>query len=201
MLRLRRSILSAVLAGVSPIIVLAAFAPSALASTASHQSPTSTSLTAAASSSTLDPGDTTETGTGILPPADVPAYILSAAASDGAVPSASQSCETVYVWDRLTDALGIQLAKFQINTYYCWNGSIVTSHSTWETNSSNGTLGWSYKGLLQNQFHCYYANDNKCSGNYEQLQGNFSGPFSQHWQPTCWLEEIYTGGFSGACSG
>jgi hypothetical protein len=189
----KKALLSMALAAVTTVFTISAGSLGASASTAVTGSVVGTHATASRSHDRR----ALETGVRVVAKTGVLKVARAASPNFGA----STYCQTIYDNDTLTDALGITLAKFQMNTYYCWNYSIVTYHSTWETDSANGTLGWSYKGLLQNHFHCYYANSNKCSGNYEQMQGNFSGPFGQSWQPTCYLEEIYNGNFSGNCSG
>jgi hypothetical protein len=195
MLRLRKRMFFVLLVVISPVIAIIVGGGVASAST------TSTQVVVSSQSSSADPstGATHTVQTGVESSAAVPASVLQAAQAANASSPLAVSCQTIYASDTDSDVLGITLAKFQMNTYYCWNDEIVTYHQTWQTNSTN--LGWSYKGLLDNTFFCYYANSNSCSGNYEQMQGNFSGPLSQNFQPTCWLEEVYTGGFSGNCSG
>lgn len=194
MLRLSKLILFASLVVISPVIAITAGGGVASASTTSPHAVASGQPSPAA----LSTGVTATVQKGVLPSADVPASVLSAARAASANSPLTVSCQSIWVAETETNVFGTTLAKFQMNTYYCWNDAMVTYHQTWETNSTN--LGWTYKGLLDNTFFCYYANSNSCSGNYEQMQGNFSSVLGQDFQPTCWSEEIYNGNFSGNCS-
>jgi len=97
------------------------------------------------------------------------------------------------------------LAWFKMRTYWCWNGSIVTTHTTNVTGGTTGSgaaSGWDYGGVVSgsNGWHCYVANGGSrpCSGNTEYAEGGFTEclakcigswyPFSQQW-------ENYHGGY------
>lgn len=184
-MHVKKTVLSMALAALTTVFTIMAGAPAALASTASAHATTPASHSRAA----IETGVKVVTKTGVLPAssADAPTSVLKAARAASLNSTAATYCQTIYAKDTLKDAIGITLATFQMNTYYCWNYSIVTYHSTWENNSSNGTLGWSYKGLLSNYFTCYYANSNWYSGNYEQMQANFGVPSGRRGsQPAGW---------------
>ena len=73
--------------------------------------------------------------------------------------------------------LGNVVYTFKASTYYCWNGVIVTYHSTsfyWSVTSWGYAFGdnWVDGWIL---FHCYVAQGSRtnCSGNDEQSIGNF----------------------------
>ncbi len=74
-----------------------------------------------------------------------------------------------------------ELAWFTMDTYFCWNGKIITTHSTSEKGQATGpgqTIGWSYNGTISGSvgWYCYVANGSStnCSGNEEYAQGSFS---------------------------
>jgi hypothetical protein len=99
-----------------------------------------------------------------------------------------------------------ELAWFTMDTYWCWNGTKVTYHSTTQHGAATGSgnaVGWSYSGTVSGTvgWSCYVAVGSKvnCSGNEEHAQGNFDecalkvGCISK-WQPYIQEWENYHGG-------
>jgi len=122
---------------------------------------------------------------------------------DGAAESGI-SCATLTTHNWTKDVFDITLANYYMYTYWCWNGSKVTSHTTWENGSVTGTgsaTGWEYEGVIESSFNCYYANSNKCSGNHETSEGKFQaclvkvGCYSS-WYPYDQQYETYNGRWS-----
>jgi hypothetical protein len=122
---------------------------------------------------------------------------------DGTVASGI-SCATLTTHNWIKDIFDITLANYYMYTYWCWNGSIVTTHTTWESGSVTGTgsaTGWEYEGVIESSFNCYYANSNRCSGNHETSEGKFQacivkvGCYSS-WYPYDQQYETYNGGWS-----
>jgi hypothetical protein len=114
------------------------------------------------------------------------------------------SCATLTTHNWVKDVVGITLANYYMYTYWCWNGTIVTTHTTWENGSVTGTgsaTGWEYEGVIESSFNCYYANSHKCSGNHETSEGKFQacivkiGCYSS-WYPYDEQYETYNGGWS-----
>ena len=103
------------------------------------------------------------------------------------------------------DPYGFALAWYQMTTYFCYNGDIVTYHST-QVNGGITTLGaiggWAYNGTPSGiNFHCYVAHGSteNCSGNQEEAQGQFqacqAGYCYSNWSPTITESETYKGTF------
>ncbi len=183
-------------------------AGTALASTSPHTATTpraavtATAATATATTATEDPAASDGTDT-----------TLQTSGSDlaGNVDSISgaSGCNTLTVHAWAKDALGIVLTNYYMYTYWCWNGSIVTTHTTWERGSVTATgsaTGWSYNGVKESSFNCYYANSRTCSGNHETSEGNFQaciikiGCYSS-WYPYINEYETYNGGWHYSYSG
>ncbi len=99
-----------------------------------------------------------------------------------------------------------ELAWFTMNTYFCWNGRIVTYHSTNIQGQATGpgsATGWAYQGTIASGtgWYCYVANGStvNCSGNEEYAQGNFTDCVLKYgcignWQPYIAEWQNYKGG-------
>jgi len=95
-----------------------------------------------------------------------------------AATSAAEKCATYTVTVSNYDALRIILFSFHMVTYFCWNGVIVTYHSTSVGAGVTGTgvaTGWEYTGHSGIDFTCYVASGStrNCSGNSESDYGYF----------------------------
>lgn len=98
-----------------------------------------------------------------------------------------------------------ELAWFKMRTYWCWNGTIVTTHSTSTTGgvtSSGAASGWDYVGVISSGWHCYVAKGGTrpCSGNTEYAEGKFTDCVAKvgciaSWYPYIQEWENYHGGF------
>lgn len=105
-----------------------------------------------------------------------------------------------------------ELAWFTMDTYFCWNGKIVTYHSTRVNGQATGpgqAIGWSYNGTIDSSsgWYCYVAGASStiCSGNEEYAQGSFSQCEVKYgciatWQPYIAEWEQYRG-YSGTNNG
>jgi hypothetical protein len=105
-----------------------------------------------------------------------------------------------------------ELAWFKMDTYFCWNGKIVTYHSTSQNGQATGpgqAIGWSYSGTVDGSvgWYCYVAgySSTNCSGNEEYAEGNFSQCVLKYgcianWQPYIAEWENYRG-YSGTNNG
>jgi hypothetical protein len=120
--------------------------------------------------------------------------------------SASSGCRTYTYTATLNDApLGWpEDAWYRMDTYFCWNGSIVTYHYT---TTSGGTTkygaagGWHFDREGDLGFHCYVAvgSHRNCSGNTEFRQAHFSECLLKigcvgGWDPQIQEWENYHGG-------
>jgi hypothetical protein len=96
----------------------------------------------------------------------------------GGTDSAGDPCKTNTVTIRYNDVFGVNLWWFKMSTYWCWNYSIVTYHSTSVSHGVTGTgdaTGWAWGGGSGPHFNCYVASGSSrnCSGNYEYATGKF----------------------------
>lgn len=98
------------------------------------------------------------------------------------------------------------LAWFKMRTFWCWNGSIVTTHTTnvnGGTTAPGAALGWDYAGVVSGSegWHCYVASGGTrpCSGNTEYAEGKFTDCVPGHcigsWFPFIQQWENYHGGY------
>jgi hypothetical protein len=116
---------------------------------------------------------------------------------------ANTSCATKQSNDNTPDAFGVNLFWVSMKTTWCWNDSIVTSHSTilyWGVTTTGNIAGWYSLYNPQYTFNCYVAagSSHNCSGNHEWMQEDFVHgitPFED-----CYLSinqwETYNGGFT-----
>jgi|ERR1700677_3582768 hypothetical protein len=93
-----------------------------------------------------------------------------------ATPLAGNPCSTGELTVTIYQ-LGNELYSWEASTYYCWNGVIVTYHSTtdyWHVTSLGYLDGSNYQDSYV-LFHCYVAEGGTagCSGNDEQSYGSF----------------------------
>jgi hypothetical protein len=87
------------------------------------------------------------------------------------------ACSTLHSWSEGEDVLDIVIFQYNQYTYWCWNGRWVTTHSSWETGTvtTTGEIGgWSYDGVINSHWHCFYADSHACSGNFVESQGKFT---------------------------
>jgi hypothetical protein len=194
-----------IVAWLAPMAMIAALAGGVLSAGTANAStqPVTTALTAShstlastTSSTTEDPWATSGTDSGVQTSGTDSGGNL-----DGAQ-SASTYCYTYTVHAWINDVFGIRLANYWMHTYFCYNYTKVTYHSTWENGSVTTTgsaTGWSYDGVVESSFNCYYANSYACSGNHETSQGKFEacllkiGCYSS-WYPYIQEWEWYNGG-------
>jgi hypothetical protein len=111
-------------------------------------------------------------------PSSTKAVMTSTNGTAALAPDASgNACANI--WVGFTSSLaGNVLWTFRQTTNYCWNGSIVTSHSTgysWSVTSWGSVSGYRFQGLAYNKQVCYVASGrtNNCSGNYQSLAATF----------------------------
>jgi hypothetical protein len=123
--------------------------------------------------------------------------------------AAGNSCRSDFFSWNLTQApFGWPvLAWYKMTTYYCWNGVIVTSHSTREdggVTASGSAAGWTYNGNVNGSvgWNCYiaYGSTRQCSGNTEYAQGSFQDCLIKfgcvdNWYPQIQEWENYHGQF------
>jgi len=100
------------------------------------------------------------------------------ASADTVNAAAAESCRTSTNYINNEDILGIILFSFNMSTYWCYNGSIVTYHSTGVNHGITGTgsaTGWEWIGDSGIDFSCYVASGStkNCSGNEEHSTGYF----------------------------
>jgi hypothetical protein len=122
------------------------------------------------------------------------------AANDSAGDPCTTDTYTRYLIDELTQQ---HVAWFRMQTYWCWNGRKVKSHTTSESGAVTqlGSLeGWVYNGHDATVFNCYVASGStvNCSGNHEQDQGFFQECILKvgcvgTWDPTIEMWENYKG--------
>jgi hypothetical protein len=120
------------------------------------------------------------------------------------VEASGVSCATLTTHNWIKDIFDITLANYYMYTYWCWNGTKVTTHTTWESGSVTATgsaTGWEYDGVVESSFNCYYANSVKCSGNHETSEGKFEACLVKigcydTWYPYDQQYETYNGGWS-----
>lgn len=143
--------------------VLAALATVPAAASAAFAAPVRAAATVSV------PDEQTATGT---------SYELTTGSSAVTTDATGARCETS--WARKTEynVFHLTLFWFQLNTYWCWNGSIVTYHNTyvtWDITTLGGDVGWLYDGTGGIAFHCYVASGStrNCSGNYEAATAHF----------------------------
>lgn len=105
--------------------------------------------------------------------------------------AAGDPCATIYGTERVTQ-MGVTVADYYQNTYFCWNGTqygpwssadLVTSHSTtWSVGitTAGSVASWKYgQNITGMEFHCFTSGYgfsggiNKCSGNYEYQEVQF----------------------------
>jgi hypothetical protein len=119
--------------------------------------------------------------------------------------SATSGCRTYKYTAKLNEWPGWpEDAWYEMDTYFCWNGVIVTYHSTstkYGTTVVGKAEGWQFDGQGELGFHCYVAvgSTRNCSGNTEYRQGHFSLCVPQvgcrvGWDPTIQEWENYHGG-------
>jgi hypothetical protein len=113
--------------------------------------------------------------------AAVPAAGSVSVAGDSAtagVDSAGDPCRTGWAQVTYRDVFGITLWWFRMTTSWCYNGSIVTSHTTTVSHDVTGTgtaTGWAWGGRSAVSFNCYVASGSSrnCSGNHESDTAQF----------------------------
>jgi hypothetical protein len=124
---------------------------------------------------------------------------------DEATASAGSLCRTGWAKLSYKDVFGIVLFWYKMTTYWCYNGAIVTTHSTSENagvTATGSATGWSYLGVIERSFHCYVASGStrSCSGNFEDSQGSFQACIAKigcyaSKQPYIYEKENYKGEF------
>jgi hypothetical protein len=92
--------------------------------------------------------------------------------------NAGDPCYNSYFQYNNKNIFDVTLFWFRMNTSWCENGEIVTSHNT--TLHSGVDLtgevgGWEHIGNSSITFHCYiaYGSTRSCSGNFESANGYF----------------------------
>ena len=98
--------------------------------------------------------------------------------------AAATACKTISYDASVNNNVGLRLESFTVSTYFCYNGVQVTYHDTYPIINISGVGsagGWSYLGLITNDFHCEVTDGskNKCGKNVEVLQGHFQACFSK----------------------
>jgi hypothetical protein len=168
----RRSGTLLLFASATAAAILAISAGSAVAApapAATSAQARSTAPSASARGATTAPSDDTADATNMAN-----GYTDAADGSD----SAGDPCKLSTNYIDNTDILGIILFSFNMSTHWCWNGVIVTSHSTGVNHSITGTgaaTGWEWIGDTGIDFSCYKASGStkNCSGNEEHSTGYF----------------------------
>jgi len=137
---------------------------------------------------------------------------VATASSEGLVSSPASSSDTTECnTEWATWYLGpssAYAAWFKETTYWCWNGAIVTTHTTTydEGLTAIGIADqWEYQGIVGGSegWHCYVAagGSRPCSGNTEYAEGQFEqcllhlGCDGLYWNPEAQLWQNYHGGY------
>lgn len=129
-------------------------------------------------------GSTTTVATGVFVTGStaLPSTVtLTVTTRTGAVTSITVGGTTTYCkWLYATYLLNtsfIHVATYSMDTYFCYNDVIVTTHTTTEygsVTSAGSLIGWNYTGTIAREFNCYTAGDgHSCSGNHEEAEGKF----------------------------
>ncbi len=92
--------------------------------------------------------------------------------------SAGDPCNTAQRQENGTDVFGIVLFWFKMQTSWCWDYRIVTSHTTriyWGVTGPGAAVGWAFINHSPIHFHCYvaYGSTRDCSGNHEDATASF----------------------------
>lgn len=112
------------------------------------------------------------------PNADATTMANGSSETAGGTDSAGDPCKTSTNYIDNQDIFGITLSSFNMHTYWCWNGLIVTSHSTGVNHgitTFGSAAGWEWIGDTGVDFSCYIASGStrNCSGNEEHSTGYF----------------------------
>jgi hypothetical protein len=92
--------------------------------------------------------------------------------------NAGDPCNTAQRQENGTDVFGIVLFWFKMQTSWCWDYRIVTSHTTriyWGVTGPGAAAGWAFINHSPIHFHCYiaYGSTRDCSGNHEDATASF----------------------------
>ena len=115
--------------------------------------------------------------------------------------SAGDPCNTAQRQENGKNVFGITLFWFKMQTSWCWDYRIVTSHTTriyWGVTGPGAAVGWAFIGHSGIYFACYYAYGSTrwCSGNTEEATASFHNVVTrQVCLPSITEDENYRGQF------
>jgi hypothetical protein len=115
--------------------------------------------------------------------------------------SAGDPCNTAQRQENGKNVFGITLFWFKMQTSWCWDYRIVTSHTTriyWGVTGPGAAFGWAFIGHSGIYFTCYYAYGSTrwCSGNTEEATASFHNVVTrQVCLPSITEDENYRGQF------
>jgi hypothetical protein len=92
--------------------------------------------------------------------------------------SAGDPCNTAQRQENGNNVFGITLFWFKMQTSWCWDYRIVTSHTTriyWGVTGPGAAFGWAFINHSPIHFYCYFAygSTRDCSGNHEDATASF----------------------------